>query len=80
MVFKRENSICMKNNFRHYKRLHIIENSVIWHEKFSTPIIYTHITSKTKVMIWDKYQESIKREEKKIKEYKSSSIFVLAHS
>lgn len=62
------------------KRLHKIENSVIRHEKFSTPITYTHLTSKTKVMIWDKYQESIKREEKNIKEYKSSSIFVLAHS
>lgn len=36
------------------KRLHIIENSVIRHEKFSTPITYTHLTSKTKVMIWDK--------------------------
>lgn len=62
------------------KRLHKIENSVIRHEKFSTPITDTHITSKTKVMICGKYQESIRKEEKNIKEYKSSSIFVLAHS
>lgn len=65
-----------------FKRLYIIENSVIWHEQFSTPIKDALITSKTKIMIWDKCQESIKKEEKYMKEYKSTSIFVLvlAHS
>lgn len=53
------------------KRSFIIEKSVIWDAIFSTPIKVTHITSKINVMIWEKYQEAIKQEEKHIKNTKA---------
>lgn len=72
MFFKKEKKIfAWKIVLNNIKRSFIIEKSVIWDAIFSTPIKETHITSKINVMIWEKYQEAIKQEEKHIKNTKA---------